>query len=88
MINRHGVQYSFEPIDKNTYKLIGDFGNFIRYGAMDGETKVDFNNLRFVDPSGGPFIGIGSFVDGREVTKISAKGTEVFFKCKKRKEKQ
>lgn len=86
MINRHGVTYTLEPVDKNTYRLVGDFGKFWRYGARGKE--INYDDLRFIDPSGGPFIGLGSFVDGREVIKISASSSGILLEVRRKRQRK
>jgi hypothetical protein len=38
-----------------------------------------FDNLGFVDPSGGPFISIGYEIEGRKVTNIAVNSEGIFF---------
>ena len=69
MMNRHGDVYHFEKVNDNTYTLVGDL-SYWRYGGLEGQESVDFSNLGFVDPSGGPFISIGYPIENRKVTRI------------------
>jgi len=73
MRNRYGVEYRFEKIDDNTYTIVGDL-RYWRYGGREGQIDIDFTDLGFVDPSGGPFVGVGSKIEGRTVVKISVQG--------------
>ncbi len=70
MKNRYGDEYHYEKVSDNVYAIVGDL-KWWRYGGKEGQQEMDFNDLGFVDPSGGPFIGIGHMIDGKPVTKIS-----------------
>ena len=72
MRNRYGDEYRFEKIDEDTYTIKGNL-KYWRYGGKDGQSGIDENDLGFVDPSGGPFIAVGSKIEGRTVTRISVK---------------
>lgn len=78
MKNRYGDEYSFEKVDENTYTIVGDL-KYWRYGGQDGQERIDYNNLGFVDPSGGPFISVGYSIEGRKVTCISMVGEKIHF---------
>lgn len=73
MKNRYGDQYIFEKISENTYTIVGDL-KYWRYGGREGQERMDFNDLGFVDPSGGPFISLGYQIEGREVVRIGVEG--------------
>lgn len=62
--NRNGTEYSWKKVEENTYKfeMNGVDINWCRYGGQEGAMTVDYNDLGFFDPSGGPFIGIGSSI--------------------------
>ncbi len=70
MKNRYGDEYRFEKISENVYTIRGDLKHW-RYGGRIGQDQLDFSDLGFVDPSGGPFIELGMLIDGRRVVKIS-----------------
>ncbi len=70
MKNRYGDTYCFEKVSENIYTIKGDL-KYWRYGGREGQAELDFSDLGFVDPSGGPFIEIGMKIDGRKVKKIS-----------------
>ncbi len=70
MKNRHGDEYSFEKVSENTFTIKGDL-KYWRYGGREGQERMDFSDLGFVDPSGGPFIEVGMKIGGRKITKIS-----------------
>jgi len=77
MRNRHGDIYHFEKVDENTYTIVGDL-KYWRYGGNDGEDTINYGNLGFVDPSGGPFISRGYLIEGRKVVRIAASGDKIF----------
>lgn len=69
--NRSGKAYSFTTVTENTYLFeIEDFG-YGRMGGKEGQESVDWNDLGMFDPSGGPYIALGTKVDGKEIVKIS-----------------
>ncbi len=70
MKNRYGDEYSFEKVGENTYTINGDL-KYWRYGGREGQPQMDYSDLGFVDPSGGPFIAVGGTIEGRKITKIS-----------------
>jgi hypothetical protein len=78
MKNRYGNEYEFVQIDENTYTIVGDL-KYWRYGGREGQTEMDFDDLGFVDPSGGPFIELGSQIQGRTVTGISVVDEKIYF---------
>lgn len=79
MKNRYGDEYSFVKLTENTYTIKGDL-NYWRFGGREGQSEMDMSDLGFVDPSGGPFIGIGMKIEGREIRRIAASGdSEIVF---------
>jgi hypothetical protein len=78
MKNRYGEEYEFKKIDENTYTIVGDL-KYWRYGGREGQDQMDFNDLGFVDPSGGPFISVGYTIEERKVNRIRAVGEQLFF---------
>ncbi len=70
MKNRYGDEYSFEKVGENTYTINGHL-KYWRYGGREGQPQMDYSDLGFVDPSGGPFIAVGGTIEGRKITKIS-----------------
>lgn len=72
MKNRYNVEYNFKKISENTYLF--DFPKeemqYCRYGGMEGQNTIDFKALGFIDPSGGPFIGLGDKFKGQEIVRI------------------
>jgi hypothetical protein len=79
MKNRYGDEYRFEKVDANTYTIVGDL-KYWRYGGKEGQDQMDFNDLGFVDPSGGPYIELGMNIEGRKINSIRAVGEQLFFK--------
>jgi hypothetical protein len=78
MKNRYGDEYNFEKVSENTYTIVGDL-KYWRYGGREGQERMDMNDLGFVDPSGGPFISVGTPIEGRKVNKIRAEGEHIYF---------
>ncbi len=73
MKNRYGDEYWFDQLQPNLYTIKGNL-RYWRFGGQEGQNQMDMSNLGFVDPSGGPFIGIGALIEGRRVIRISASG--------------
>ena len=80
MKNRHGKEYSFERVDDNTYKFImaEEDTKYMRVGGRVGQDQIDMNNLGFFDPSGGPFVDIGSKIESGTVTRIMRTDEGIF----------
>lgn len=78
MKNRYGDEYSFEKVNENTYTIVGDL-KYWRYGGREGQSEMDFTDLGFVDPSGGPFIELGMVIEGHKINRIRAVGEQLFF---------
>ena len=80
MKNRYGDEYHWEQISDNEYKFVmqGTSMDYCRYGGKDGQEGIDPNDLGMFDPSGGPYVAIGSLVEGRVVEHIRS-AEETFF---------
>ncbi len=78
MRNRYGNEYHFEKISENTYTIVGEL-SYWRYGGKEGQAEMDFSDLGFADPSGGPFIAVGGTIEGRKINRIRAVGEQLFF---------
>lgn len=78
MRNRYGVEYCFEQVSDNTYTIKGAL-EYWRYGGQEGQERIDYDNLGFVDPSGGPFIGLGYRIEGRKVVRIRSRDDQLLF---------
>ena len=76
MKNRYGDKYQFDKISDNQYTISGDL-KYWRYGGKDGQERIDLLDLGFVDPSGGPFIGVGSMLEDRRVVRIGVEGSDL-----------
>lgn len=79
MKNRYGDTYNFVKINNNTYTITGDL-KYWRFGGKEGQQSVDYNDLGFVDPSGGPFISVNFYkINERTVTNISIVDDKIIF---------
>jgi hypothetical protein len=70
MRNRYGDRYEIKHLSEDTYTIAGDL-KYWRFGGREGQATIDMGDLGFVDPSGGPFIGVGCKIDGREIVRIA-----------------
>lgn len=72
MKNRYGDEYHWEKLNDNEYLFVmeGKSLEYGRVGGKEGQSGIDYDDLGMFDPSGGPFIGIGSIVDGKKVNHI------------------
>ena len=77
MRNRYGDNYHFEKINDNTYVIRGDL-KYCRFGGQEGQDHIDYNDLGFVDPSGGPFISPGYRIETRRVVRISSEADGIY----------
>lgn len=72
--NRYRDTYRWTPKGGNKYLFEMD-GNSMQYGRMSGREGVkgiDMSNLGMFDPSGGPYVGLGTEIDGKPITRISS----------------
>ena len=76
MINRHGYHYHCEKLTENLYRFVANLKH-CRYGGRDGQKWIDFDDLGYIDPYGGPFIPVGAMIDGRTIVRISMEGIYV-----------
>jgi hypothetical protein len=69
MKNRYGVEYTFVKYDDKLYRFnMSEEGmKYSRYGGKEGQEGIDPNDLGFFDPSGGPFVAIGSKIYWDEI---------------------
>ena len=61
--NRYGDTYYYETTETpNLFKFVmeGDSMKWCRFGGHDHQTEMDNRDLGFFDPSGGPFVSVGS----------------------------
>lgn len=70
--NRYGDVYYYELVEGKTYKFVmeGDSMKWCRYGGHENQTSVDCNDLGMFDPSGGPYVGIGSVLPVGKVKRL------------------
>jgi len=69
--NRYGDKYHWEPIEGG-YKFHMT-GNSLKYGREGGKWDEEMKRMSHIsmfDPSGGPYIGIHTEIDGKPITKI------------------
>ena len=93
MKNRYGVEYTFVKYDDNLYRFNMDEEHmkYMRFGGKEGQDGIDRTDLGFFDPSGGPFVAVGSKIYSDEihngvegsmpltVTRIMDRGAEGLF---------
>lgn len=75
--NRYGDEYHWEPYtQQNTYafRMTGNSLEYGRCGGKEGQEGIDFKDLGMFDPSGGPYVALGTKIDEKEVVKISQLG--------------
>jgi hypothetical protein len=75
--NRYGDEYWYNPVSADTVRVEGDLG-YWRFGGREGQEGIVDDDLGFVDPSGGPFITLGSMVEGRRVVRIRSEPTGIY----------
>jgi len=71
--NRYGDEYWWEHVENETYEFRMT-GNSMKYGRNMGsydEEKKMITSLVAFDPSGGPYIAIGTELDGGKIISIS-----------------
>ena len=56
MKNRYGDEYHYEKIGENEYKFVME-GDSMTYCRFEG---IDHDDLGMFDPSGGPYVAVGS----------------------------
>ena len=69
MKNRYGVEYTFVKYDDKLYRFnMSEEGmKYSRYGGKEDQEGIDPNDLGFFDPSGGPFVAVGSKIYWDEI---------------------
>ena len=71
--NRYGDRYRWEPSTlENAYvfRMEGTSMEFCRFGGREGQDRLYRNDLGMFDPSGGPYVALGTKIDGKEIVKI------------------
>ena len=77
--NRYGDKLWFEQVEPDVYKL-GGVVEHCRIGLKEGQGAVDYNDLGFFDPMGGPFISEGYPVGDKQVKQIMCREDGVYFR--------
>jgi len=62
MKNRYGDKYYWEKLNDKEYRFVmeGTSMDYCRLGGKPYQEGIDLNDLGMFDPSGGPYVGIGS----------------------------
>jgi hypothetical protein len=62
MKNRYGDEYYYEQISEKEYRFVmeGNSMKYCRWGGKEGQEKLDPNDIGMFDPSGGPYVAVGS----------------------------
>jgi len=62
MKNRYGDEYHWEKLNDKEYQfhMTGTSMNHCRFGGKKGQEGLDPNDLGMFDPSGGPYVAVGS----------------------------
>ena len=74
--SRYGAYVHLERVGRGVFKLCGDF----QYLSITRER----DEIKAVDPDGGPFIAVGSKVAGMEVESIRDDGDNIFILVKEK----
>lgn len=83
--NRYRVKNKL--VSNDGYKFYLEFGNdfeadYCRFGLKEGFTWDD-NEYDFVDPSGGPFMRVGSQIDDYMIERITSEDKKIVLFLKK-----
>jgi len=70
--NRYGDWWWWTKESENTYKfnMTGNWMDYCRIMGDMNEDNTGIDTICMFDPSGGPYIAVGSLVDGKPITKI------------------
>jgi len=62
MKNRYGDEYHWEKLNDKEYKFVmeGNSMEYCRFGGKHLEQYIDYSDLGMFDPSGGPYVRVGS----------------------------
>ena len=83
MKNRYGVEYSFTRVEDHMYRfnIAESEMSVMRMGSRE-EAEIDMEDLGFFDPSGGPFVEVGSKIywdkEPLTVTRIMSREDGIF----------
>jgi hypothetical protein len=81
--NRYGAEYSFVSAEDNLYRfnIAESEMEYMRMGGRE-EAEIDMEDLGFFDPSGGPFVEVGSKIyegcNALTVTRIMSRADGLF----------
>jgi len=78
MKSRYGDVRAFIHVEDNLYKFEGKTF-YSRMGGKENTDTVDYNDLGFFDPDGGPFISEGFPIGNKKVTRIMSKEDGIYF---------
>ena len=90
MKNRYGDEYHWEQLNDSEYKFVmeGDSIKYCRFGGKHLEEHIDYDDLGMFDPSGGPYVAVGSKIFYDEI-QGGQKGDEplivkrILYRCKR-----
>lgn len=73
MKNRHGVEYSFVKVENNLYRFdMAESGmQYMRMGGREGQDQIDMEDLGMFDPTGGPYVAVGSKIYWDEINEAT-----------------
>ena len=73
-INRYRDTYRWTPKGDNKYlfEMGGNSMDYCRMGGREGVKGIDMSNLGMFDPSGGPYVGLGTEIDGKPIIRIGS----------------
>jgi hypothetical protein len=75
--NRDGGEYIFDRVSEHVFEMVATNDkmnwcmSYCRFGGKAHEEHLDFSDLGFIDPAGGPFISPGFPILDKKVKKIS-----------------
>ena len=71
-INRFGDTYFWKDLGDDRYLFVmdGDWLKYARAGGRKNSKSIDMDDLGMFDPSGGPYVAIGSIVEAKKVIHI------------------
>jgi hypothetical protein len=73
---------TFRKFEDNVYSINID-PMYWRFGSKEGQTKLDYSDLGFVDKCGGEMIEINDIIEGKKITRIWAENNIIFFQVEK-----
>ena len=78
-VNRYDGEYIFDQVSDNAYEIVALNEKMIwcmsycRIGKKENANTLDYSDLEFIDPDGGPFISHGFSIGDKKVKKITVK---------------